>query len=121
MEGPMMATTTKTARIPNPMRTLGEWGSRIARKRPPRAGASGPGRAAAPVPSLTPIAIASRLLPGTRVDEHVNDVGDEVGGQHHQRDHQEDPLGQRQVLVDDRLEEEVADPRVAEDDLHQQL
>ena len=43
-----------------------------------------------------------------------------VGGQHRQRDEQEEPLHERVVLAAHRLHEQVALARVREDDLGEQ-
>ena len=66
--------------------------------------------------------VAAIAQPASRVrgsNIGVHDVGEEIGEQHEDRDHEEDPLHQRVVLVCDGLEEHVADARVGEDDLSQ--
>src|ERR1039457_7021237 len=116
--GPTTASTANTSRIPSPARTFGDRGRRNARKRGTSAVAFGDGPAAR---DWTLVLTASRLLPDARVEAHVDEVGEEVRRDHDQRDDQEDPLHHRVVLVGHRVEEQVADVGLAEDDFDQQL
>ena len=88
------------------------------RGKPPRR-LSAP-RTAGPVGHGRHAGLASHSGPGTRVDQDVDDVDDEVGDQHAHDDEQEGPLQQEEVLVLDRLEDQVAEPRIGEDDLGDQ-
>jgi hypothetical protein len=60
------------------------------------------------------------LGPGARVDDHIGDVDQEVGHKDPEDDEQEHTLEQEEVLVVDRLEDQVAQARVGEDDLGDQ-
>src|ERR1039458_2288565 len=110
----MMATTTKTASITRPMITLGPCGRRSARGRPGSPSGSPSGRGAPPpataAMSVVFWAISSSRLPRPGVDEHADDIRQEVGGQHHQGDDHEDPLHQAVIELAQGLVEVVSDP-----------
>src|SRR5262245_54938483 len=117
----MMASAAKMPRITSPATTFGERGSSVrSHDAPARAGA-GSGAAVVPASLVTSVVIRSGLLSSAGVDQDVDPVRDEVREQHHQGDDHEDALDQRVVVAEHGLEQEVADARVAEDDLHQQL
>src|SRR5580700_8671908 len=104
----MIAMSTKAASMPRPMRIFRERGSRNARPRPAAATGAGPGAgkllAARSVPM--PTAIWSCLLTSARVEEHVDEVGNQVRGQHGERDDQEQALQQRVVVVGHGVDEQ---------------
>src|SRR5689334_13429936 len=111
-----MARRTKMASSAAPVMTLAECGSRIRRRAAGMiAGLGTPG-----APTLVTVVIGSRLPPGSWIEEHVDEVADQVRGEHGERDDQEQALQQRVVVVQHRLLEQVADARVGEDDLGEQ-
>src|SRR5437868_11277880 len=61
-----------------------------------------------------------RMRARPRIEPHVGDVDEEVGGEHRQRDEQEQALHERVVLVAHRLHEQVAEAWIREDDLGEQ-
>src|ERR1700729_2899693 len=63
---------------------------------------------------------SSRRLPSphARIERDEQQVHDEVGEQDREGDHEEDPLHEGVVVRADRAEQQQADPRVGEDDLH---
>src|ERR1700678_587309 len=113
-QAPMMAITAKTARITSPVITLGERGRRSARD-----GAEAVGVGSLRIVVL--IVIASRFLPSPRIDQHVDHIRKKVRSEHDKRDHHEDSLNQRVVQRAERAIEVIADPRVVEDNLDQNL
>src|SRR3954449_3102416 len=118
--GPMIAIRQKNASTTRPVAAFGFATNRNRRRlarAPEVTGTSGPSGVTAVM--VVVAADTSALLPGTRVEEQVGDVGQQVGHQHRQRDHQEHALHQRVVLGADGLEQVVADPGVGEDDLDQ--
>src|SRR5258706_15301491 len=116
----MTAITPKTAMITSPTSTFGERGRRRIRVRWKIGCALGPG------PGLVAInvvlsSVISGHLPRARIDQHIDDVGKQVGRQHDQGDDDEDPLHQRVVEFAQRVEEMKTDPWIVEDDLNQDL
>src|SRR3984885_9929285 len=111
-----MARKTKLASSVIPVMTLAERGRRI-----PRRVAGMVTRLGTPgAPTLVTVVIGSRLPPGSRIEEHVDEVADQVRGEHGERNDQEQALQQRVVVVKHRLLEQVADAGVGEDDLGEQ-
>src|SRR5215475_1339475 len=122
IHGPISARIRNRRSSTSPTTIFGERGIRTTRRRRRRVttgapGASPPGEVAR---STTVVTIGSCLLAGARVEEHVDDVGQQVRGEYDERDDEEDALDQRIVLAEDRLVEDVADARVREDDLGEQ-
>src|SRR5690606_12441117 len=62
--------------------------------------------------------VSSAMVARPRVDESVDEVHEEVRGEHGERDHEERPLHEREVARLDRVEQELAQARVAEHLLH---
>src|SRR5579872_392644 len=106
-----MARKTKIASIVVPAMTLAERGSQI----PRRVAGMVTGLGTPGAPTLVTVVIGSRLPPGSRVEEHVDEVADQVRGEHGECDDQEQALQQRVVVVQHRLLEQVSDARVGED------
>src|ERR1700733_405464 len=111
-----MARKTKMANSVVPVMTLAERGSRIRR----RVAGIITGLGTPGAPTLATVVIGSRLPPGSRIEEHVDEVTDQVRGEHGERNDQEQALQQRVVVVKHRLLEQVADAGVGEDDLGEQ-
>src|SRR5712691_3056472 len=98
----MRAMTPKTAMITSPTSTFGERGRRRIRVRWKIGCALGPG------PGLVAInvvlsSVMSSHLPRARIDQHVDDVREQVGRQHDERDDDEDPLHQRVIELAQRV------------------
>src|SRR6266702_16479 len=122
IHGPMIANSTKKATTARP---TAAFALAMNRKFLRRAGMSSVGPPIGPSGMIVSryvagVAICSALLAGTRIEEQVRDIGQEVRGQHRERDDQEDALHQRVVLRADRLEQLVSHARIGEHDLHQQ-
>ena len=110
---PMMAITANTPRITSPAITFGERGRRSIRA----VGAAADLVEAGSVRMVVLMVIRSRVLSSPRIDQHVDDIREEVRCEHDQRDHHEDPLHQRVVECPERAVKVVADTRVVEDNL----
>src|SRR5215472_13923914 len=117
----MTASAAKIARMTSPAITFGELGSRVRNQEAPARTGAGSGVAVVPASLVTSVVMRSGLLSSAGVDQDVDPVRDEVREQHHQGDDHEDALDQRVVIAEHRLEQEVADAGVAEDDLDEQL
>src|ERR1700730_6342654 len=88
IQRPMTATTTKGATITSPAITLGERGRpsvRAGERSVPTNGGTG-------ARDVLLVVIASRHLPRARIDQHIDDVGEQIGDEHHQGDDDKDPL-----------------------------
>src|SRR5262252_7922667 len=116
-----MATRAKTPRMISPAITFGERGSSARSHEATDPATGGSGAAVVPARVLTSVVTWSRLLPSAGVDQDVDPVRDEIREQHDQGDDHEDALYQRVVVAQHRLEQQVADARIAEDDLDEQL
>src|SRR6266852_6434438 len=116
----MTAITPKTAMITSPTSTFGERGSRRIRVRWKIGCALGPAPGLVEISVVLSIVISSHL-PRARIDQHVDDVRQQVGRQYDERDDDEDPLHQRVVELAQRVEKVKADPWIVEDDLNQDL
>src|SRR5262245_9969253 len=116
--GPMIARITKRPSRTRPTIIFGERGSHATRRLRVTSGASPSTGALAR--STTVVTIGSCLLAGARVEEHVDDVGQQIRGEHDERDDEEDALDQRVVLTEYGLVEHIADARIREHDLGQQ-
>src|ERR1700680_3033447 len=101
----MTATTPKIPRMTRPAITFGERGSWRIRVRwnatppGPPIGAISVRDVGAIVISSRRLVASSRYLSRPRVDEDVHDVRQQVGGEHHEGDHDEDALHQRVVQL----------------------
>src|ERR1700674_1307729 len=128
----MTATTPKIPRITRPAITFGERGSWRMRVRwnatppgPPIGAISVRDVGAIVISSGRLVASSRRLVASSRylsrpgVDEDVHDVRQQVGGEHHEGDHDEDALDQRVVQLAERVEQVKPDARIVEDALDQ--
>src|SRR3954452_15913984 len=119
--GPIKLISTSSITMTKPMKPAGlrRSDAMMAPKRPtlvvPMA-AAGP-------PLATDSAISSPLRlatdPDPRIQPAVEDVGQQVGDHHRERDDQEDPLQYRVVATAERIEQAEPDALVAEDPLHE--
>src|SRR5260370_4685957 len=100
----MTAITPKKAMITSPTSTFGERGRRRIRVRWKIGCVLGPAPGLVESNVVLSIVISS-YLPRTRIDQHVDDVGKQVGRQHDEGDDDEDPLHQRVVALAQRVEE----------------
>src|SRR6267378_6177404 len=100
----MTATMENTTTITSPATIFGERGRR--RIRVLWKIGSGVGPAAGGMASVVlSIVICSGHLARSRIDQHVDHVGQEVGGQHQQGDDHEDALHQGVVELSERVEQ----------------
>src|SRR6266550_879391 len=105
----MSATTTKTDRIASPAITFGDRGRRRAPDLWTAGSCPGSARGGTSLSGGLATVIASCRLPCPWVDQHVDHVREEVGGQHHQGDDHEDALHQGVVELAQGVVEVVAD------------
>src|SRR5579872_5180615 len=97
--GPTRATSTKNAVMAAPISTLAGGLRRAARERRGESAGSGSGAEppGGPTSAGSSVVIGSCLRAGAWVEKDVDEVGEQVRGEHGQRDDQQDALDQRIV------------------------